>query len=56
MVAAVATEEPEIAAKTVEDATLVWSRPPGSQVSQSESERYMRWATSLCTRISPIRM
>ena len=56
MVAAVATDEPETAENNAEDATLVCSRPPGSGLSQSDSERYIWSVEPQRTRISPSRM
>ena len=56
MVAAVATEEPDTAENSAEEATLVCSRPPGSGFSQSDSERYIWSVEPQRTRISPSRM
>ena len=39
MVAAVATEEPEMAENTAQDAMLVWSSPPGIRFNQTFSAR-----------------
>jgi hypothetical protein len=56
IVAAVATDEPETAENSAEAATFVCRRPPGSGLSQSVSERYMRSVAPQRTRISPSMM
>lgn len=56
MVAAVATEDPEIAAKIEHAPMLECSRPPGKGASQSDKVRYIRSVTPARTRISPSRM
>ncbi len=55
MVAAVATLEPDAAAKRAQVAMLAWMRPPGSQPTQLARLRYIRSATPLSDRISPSR-
>src|ERR1043166_9461351 len=55
MVAAVATDEPEIAENTPQAAMLVCSNPPGSRSSQTFSARYNRSDNPARNKISPIR-
>src|SRR3954469_15907948 len=54
MVAAVATEEPEIAENTAQETILVCSNPPGSRFSQTFSARYSLSDSPARSRISPI--
>src|SRR5438067_13814250 len=56
MVAAVAAEEPEIAAKMPQPTTLQCMRRPGSGAIQGASPRNMSSAMRLRNRISPIQM
>ena len=53
MVAAVATDEPDTAANIAEAPMFVCSSPPGSGLSQSDSERYMRSVKPPRTSNSP---
>src|SRR5699024_23018 len=53
MVAAVATEEPDIAANKPHETILECSKPPGSGDNQYESVRYIRSVTPARTKISP---
>ena len=54
-VAAVATDEPEVAENIVAVATFAWIRPPGSQDTHRSRAAYVRVATPLRTSISPKR-
>ena len=54
MVAAVATDEPEVAANSAQEPTFECMRPPGSQDSRCASAPYMRSAMPERSRISPI--
>ena len=56
MVAAVATLEPEVAANSVQAATLACISPPGSQTSHLRSASYMSPAMPERKKISPSRM
>ena len=56
MVAAVATDEPEVAANSAQEPTFECMRPPGSQDSHCASAPYMRSAMPERSRISPISM
>src|SRR5690625_274415 len=53
IVAAVATDEPEMAANRPHETILECSSPPGSGDSQYDSVRYMRSVTPARTKISP---
>src|SRR4051794_23633625 len=54
MVAQVAAEDPDTAAKIVQPITLVWSRRPGSLLSQGARPLNMSSDNLLRKRISPI--
>ena len=54
--AAVATEEPEIAANSAQPAMLVCSRPPGMTQTSFDRPRYIRKLRPECCMISAIRM
>ena len=56
MVAAVATDEPEVAANSAQHAILVCSSPPGRRDSQAAIAPYMRSAMPLRSSSSPSRM
>ena len=56
MVAAVAADEPEIAAKMPQPSTLVCNKPPGSRATHGASPRNMSSEIRLRNRISPIQM
>jgi hypothetical protein len=56
IVAAVATDDPEVAAKSALEATLVCIKPPGNQFTQRSRARNMSDAIPVRSRISPIRM
>ncbi len=56
MVAAVATDEPEVAAKIEQDTILACISPPGSHESQPATALYIRLAMPDRRMISPIRM
>ena len=53
IVAAVATDEPETAAKIELAPTLVCNRPPGNGANQIDSVRYIRSVTPLRSKSSP---
>src|SRR5688500_4048475 len=56
MVAQVAADEPETAAKMVQPITLVWSSRPGSRDTHGASPRNMLSLNRVRNRISPIQM
>ena len=56
MVAAVATDEPDVAANSAQQPILVCSSPPGSLPSQADSAVYIRSAIPLRSNNSPSRM
>jgi hypothetical protein len=55
-VAAVATEEPEVAEKSVQVAMLVCSSPPGRRLNHTESAAYIRSAMPPRSSSSPSSM
>ena len=56
IVAAVATDEPQVAANKAQPPMLLCSSPPGSRDSQTDRPTYIRSARPLRSRISPSRM
>ena len=52
-VAAVATEEPDVAENKVAVATFAWISPPGNHETQDSKAEYVRCAMPLLTSISP---
>ena len=54
--AAVATDEPEVAENSAQVPMLVWSRPPGRRPSQTASTSNILSAMPLRSRISPSSM
>ena len=56
MVAAVATLDPDTAAKTEQEAILVCIKPPGKKLSQPPNDVYNRSVIPLRSNISPIRI
>src|SRR3954467_12820971 len=56
MVAQVAADDPETAAKMVQPITLVWSRRPGKRLTHGARPRNMLSLSLVRNRISPIQM